>query len=134
MPHHPKVPEWEHLAAATGTLLLLLHGHGWGAIWRTGTAVDAPQVRKYLGLAEGEQLLGGCTSAPAHVRLHPGSTAARPRKRDHLAVGWVAVAGSRAQRWLPRRIRRRPGSEVVQRFAGNQPVEALSKPPTHQML
>lgn len=60
-PDHPKVPDWEQLAATTGmvtTLSLLLHSHGWGSIWRTGTAVQAPQVRKYLGLADGEQLLG----------------------------------------------------------------------------
>jgi nitroreductase len=40
------------------TLSLLLHSHGWGSIWRTGAGVQAPQVRKYLGLADGEQLLG----------------------------------------------------------------------------
>ncbi|WP_405893438.1 hypothetical protein OG612_29440 [Streptomyces sp. NBC_01527] len=40
------------------TLSLLLHSHGWGSIWRTGAAVEAPQVRKYLGLGDGEQLRG----------------------------------------------------------------------------
>ncbi|WP_405893436.1 nitroreductase [Streptomyces sp. NBC_01527] len=58
---YPKVPEWEQLAATTAvvtTLSLLLHSHGWGSIWRTGAAVEAPQVRKYLGLGDGEQLRG----------------------------------------------------------------------------
>jgi len=58
---HPTVPEWEQLAAVVAmvqTLLLLLHSRGWGAIWRTGTAVEAPQVHKHLGLNEDERLLG----------------------------------------------------------------------------
>ncbi|MEU1776701.1 nitroreductase family protein [Streptomyces sp. NPDC019922] len=61
MPNHPKVPEWEQLAATTGmvtTLSLLLHSHGFASIWRTGPAIHAPQVRKYLGVADEEQLLG----------------------------------------------------------------------------
>jgi nitroreductase len=60
-PDHPTVPEWEQLAAVVAmvqTLLLLLHSRGWGAIWRTGTAVEAPQVHKHLGLDESERLLG----------------------------------------------------------------------------
>jgi nitroreductase len=61
VPDHPKVPEWEQLAATTGmvtTLSLLLHSHGWASIWRTGATVQAPQVRNHLGVADGEQLLG----------------------------------------------------------------------------
>ncbi|CAM5503856.1 MULTISPECIES: nitroreductase family protein [Streptomyces] len=61
VPDHPKVPEWEQLAATTGvvtTLSLLLHSHGFASIWRTGATVQAPQVRKYLGVDDGEQLLG----------------------------------------------------------------------------
>jgi nitroreductase len=61
VPDHQKVPEWEQLAATTGvitTLSLLLHGHGFASIWRTGAAVQATQVRKYLGVDDGEQLLG----------------------------------------------------------------------------
>ncbi|MCX4826138.1 nitroreductase [Streptomyces sp. NBC_01142] len=61
VPDHSKIPEWEQLAATTGmvtTLSLLLHSHGWASIWRTGQAVQAPRVRKYLGVAEREQLLG----------------------------------------------------------------------------
>jgi nitroreductase len=62
-PHlnHPKVREWEQLAAVVAmvqTLLLLLHSRGWGAIWRTGPAVEAPQVLKHLGLDGDERLLG----------------------------------------------------------------------------
>jgi nitroreductase len=58
---HPTVPEWEQLAAVVAlvqNLLLLLHSRGWGAIWRTGTPVEAPQVRKHLGVTDDEKLLG----------------------------------------------------------------------------
>ena len=61
VPDHPKVPEWEQLAAVVGmvtTMSLLLHARGWGSIWRTGPAVAAPQVLKYLGLDDDERLLG----------------------------------------------------------------------------
>lgn len=61
VPDHPKVPEWEQLAATTGmvtTLSLLLHSHGFASIWRTGPAVQAPQVHKYLDVGDDEQLLG----------------------------------------------------------------------------
>jgi nitroreductase len=71
-PDHPTVAEWEQLAAAAGmvhTLHLLLHSRGWGAIWRTGPGLDAPQVRKRLGLSDHEQLLGwlyiGTPAGPA---------------------------------------------------------------------
>lgn len=61
VPDHPKVPEWEQLAATAGmvtTLSLLLHSHGFASIWRTGPSVQAPQVRKHLGVEDDEQLLG----------------------------------------------------------------------------
>ncbi|MCA6096633.1 nitroreductase [Streptomyces sp. SCA3-4] len=60
-PDHPKVPVWEQLAATVSVvqnLHLLLHSRGWGAIWRTGRAVDAPAVRHCVGVGAGEQLLG----------------------------------------------------------------------------
>ncbi|MBR7678160.1 nitroreductase family protein [Streptomyces daliensis] len=58
---HPKVPEWEQLAAAVsvvGTLQLLLHSRGWGTMWRTGLAVESPWVRDCVGVAPQEKLLG----------------------------------------------------------------------------
>ncbi|WP_369228500.1 nitroreductase (plasmid) [Streptomyces sp. R39] len=58
---HPRVPPWEQLAATAGmvtTLTLLLDSHDWASIWRTGPAVDAPQVRKHLGIRDEEKLLG----------------------------------------------------------------------------
>ncbi|MET8561199.1 nitroreductase [Streptomyces flaveolus] len=84
VPDHPRVPEWEQLAATTGmvtTLSLLLHSHGWASIWRTGAVVQAPQVRKYLGIADEEQLLGWlyvgtrCTSGASAERRPLDATA-----------------------------------------------------------
>jgi nitroreductase len=57
----PKVPSWEQLAATVAmvhNLALLLHGHGWGAMWRTGAPSRSPGVREFHGVGTGEQLLG----------------------------------------------------------------------------
>ncbi|MGD1220556.1 nitroreductase [Streptomyces krungchingensis] len=84
---HPKVPEWEQLAATTGmvtTLSLLLHCHGFASIWRTGAAVQAPQVRKYLGVDDDEQLLGWL-----YVGTRGGDDAAARRPLDTPArITW----------------------------------------------
>ncbi|MGV9318253.1 nitroreductase family protein [Streptomyces sp. NPDC003660] len=84
VPDHPKIPEWEQLAATTGmvtTLSLLLHSHGFASIWRTGPAVQAPQVRKHLGIEDAEQLLGwlyvGTRCAPDVADRRPLDTPAR---------------------------------------------------------
>jgi nitroreductase len=58
---HPKVPAWEQLAsigALVATLQLALFDLGYTAMWRTGPAVDLPQVRTMLELTANEQLLG----------------------------------------------------------------------------
>ena len=58
---HPKVPEWEQLAATVGivtVLSLLLHGRGWGAIWRSGPLVESAEVRRAAGVTDQERLLG----------------------------------------------------------------------------
>lgn len=92
VPDHPKVPAWEQLAATTGmvtTLSLLLHSHGWGSIWRTGTAVQAPQVRKYLGLADGEQLLGWLYIG---TRSGSGTAPERPPLDTTTKIIWLDEA------------------------------------------
>jgi nitroreductase len=58
---HPKVPAWEQLAATAAlvtTLQLVLFEAGWTAMWRSGPAVELPQVQQLIGLGETEQLLG----------------------------------------------------------------------------
>ena len=76
---NPKVPEWEQLAATAAmvhNLGLLLHGRGFGAIWRTGEPTRSPQVRDLLGLGTGEQLLGWLYVGTADAQRPP---APRPR-------------------------------------------------------
>ena len=58
---HPKVPEWEQLAAATAVVThlgLLLHEAGWSSMWRTGQAVEATDVRAVMAVEPWEKLLG----------------------------------------------------------------------------
>ncbi|GHF65633.1 nitroreductase [Streptomyces mashuensis] len=104
---HAKVPEWEQLAATVSmvhTLQLLLHSRGWGAIWRTGPAVDSAAVRTCLGTGPGERLLGwlyvgtpdtSVTTAPRRpvdVR-HKLSTLAGPAGQPVLLTGTPAAEG-----------------------------------------
>ncbi|BEL05759.1 hypothetical protein Q0Z83_039500 [Actinoplanes sichuanensis] len=90
---HPTVREWEQLAAVAGmaqTLQILLHSRGWGTIWRTGSIVEAPQVREYLELTATEQLLGWLyigtspTGAPIPVRK-PVDVVSRISRPRHAA-------------------------------------------------
>ncbi|HWH32268.1 MAG TPA: nitroreductase family protein [Egibacteraceae bacterium] len=76
----PKAPEWEQLAsaaAAAQNLLLAAHAGGWGAMWRTGWFVDAPEVRAELGLAESERCVG---------LVYLGTPAAAPPPRPAVDV------------------------------------------------
>lgn len=94
-PDHPRVPEWEQLAAVAAmvqTLLLLLHSRGWGAIWRTGAVVEAPQVLKHLGIAEGERLLGWLYIG---TRLDGQPARAREPFDVRPRIRWPCQAGDR---------------------------------------
>ncbi|MFF5962795.1 nitroreductase [Streptomyces collinus] len=85
----PKVPEWEQLAATAGmvtTLELLLDSCGWGSIWRTGAAVETPQVRKHLGVDDGEQLLGWLYVG---TRAGTGTVRERPPLDAHTKITWA---------------------------------------------
>jgi nitroreductase len=46
------------VAAAIQNMLLAAHARGLGAMWRTGAAVDDPEVRGALGLADREAVVG----------------------------------------------------------------------------
>ncbi|MET8952077.1 nitroreductase family protein [Streptomyces sp. NPDC004533] len=72
------------------TLSLLLHGYGWASIWRTGSAVQAPQVRKYLGVADREQLLGWLYVG---TRCPFGTFAERPPCEITAKITWPDSAG-----------------------------------------
>ena len=69
---HPKVPEWEQLAAAAAAvqnLCLASTALGYGSAWRTGWFVERPEVREALGAADDERVIG---------MVHIGT--ARPRE------------------------------------------------------
>lgn len=58
---HPKVPEWEQVAAIgafIATLELVLFDAGYTGMWRTGPAVDLEPVQRVMGVRPGERLLG----------------------------------------------------------------------------
>jgi nitroreductase len=87
---HPKVPRWEQVAATAAlvtTLELVLFDAGWTAKWRSGPAVEFPQVRQLLGIGADEQLLGWLYiggTAPAGSESRPDARSradARPDSR-----------------------------------------------------
>lgn len=58
---NPKAIEVEDrytIGAAMQNMLLAAHAKGMGAYLRTGPAAEDPQVGKFLGLAEGEEIAG----------------------------------------------------------------------------
>ena len=60
-PNDPRVPEIENIcavAAAVENLLLAAHAEGLGAMWRTGQAARDPEVKKFLGFAVDQEILG----------------------------------------------------------------------------
>lgn len=80
---HPAVPVWEQHATAAGAAHLLelaLWRAGWGVMWRTGLAVNSPEVRALHGLADHELLMGwlyvGSVDADLRARIDEA-----PRKR-----------------------------------------------------
>jgi len=73
---HPKVPEWEQIAATAAlitTLQLVLFDDGWTAMWRSGPAVDLVQVHRVMGLQPGEKLLGWLYVGSRDPRTQPSA-------------------------------------------------------------
>jgi nitroreductase len=71
-PQHPKIPEVEQLlsaGAAAQNFWLALHAQGYGAMWKTGAPAYDAQVKRELGLAETDQIVGfmyvGSVAQPA---------------------------------------------------------------------
>lgn len=76
--NHPKVPPEEQViatACAAQNLLLAAHADGWGAILLTGWTAHDPTVRKALGFAEKDHLIGyvymGTPGAPQRAKKRP---------------------------------------------------------------
>lgn len=69
--HNHRIPVWEQEAtAAAGVMNLMnaLHAQGYGAIWLSSGALEDPVVKRALGMAEADLLLGwiyaGTPAAP----------------------------------------------------------------------
>lgn len=83
---HPKVPDWEQEAVASGVahlLSLLLDDAGWGVMWRTGPHTRREPVSAMHGLAANERLLGWL-----YVGGRPAESKATPERasREHLTI------------------------------------------------
>jgi nitroreductase len=77
-PQHPKIPDVEQLlaaAAATQNFWLALHAQGYGAMWKTGAPAYDAEVKRELGLAATDQIVGfmyvGSVAAPAPDSKRP---------------------------------------------------------------
>jgi nitroreductase len=60
-PSEPKVLEIENISAASAAcqnILLAAQAEGLGAIWRTGEWARDPKVKKFLGFAEDQHIVG----------------------------------------------------------------------------
>ncbi|MCW2541667.1 MAG: Nitroreductase [Frankiales bacterium] len=58
---HPKVPEWEQVAAVVAmvtTLELVLFDAGWTAMWRSGPGTEMAPVKQLMGVGPSEKILG----------------------------------------------------------------------------
>jgi nitroreductase len=79
---HPKVPEWEQIAAIgalVATLELVLFDAGYTAMWRTGPGVGLSEVQRVMGVGPDERLLGwlyvgGTVVEPAAPSADPDVT------------------------------------------------------------
>jgi nitroreductase len=81
-PGHPKVPAIEQVlsaGAAAQNILLALHAQGYAGMWRTGPAAYDPAVKRALGLAEHDAIVGfvycGTQAAPAPDIARPAPAA-----------------------------------------------------------
>jgi nitroreductase len=54
----PPIEQMLSVGAAVENVLLALHAHGFGAIWRTGTAAYDDSVKQALGLAPTDAIVG----------------------------------------------------------------------------
>ncbi len=81
-PSEPKVLEIENIcaaAAACENILLAAHAIGLGGHWRTGGPAREPEVRKFLGLAEKQQLIAFLYIGYPEMQIEP---APRPGYED----------------------------------------------------
>jgi nitroreductase len=85
---HPRVPEIEQVltaGAAAYAIMLALHARGYGAIWRTGDVAYDAHVKRALGFAEADALVGFIYAGTALRAVTP-----LPRAEpEELASDWT---------------------------------------------
>ena len=88
-PDHPKIPEIEQVmsaACAAHAIMLAAHAQGYGCMWKTGGPAYDAQIKRALGLAATDHIVGFLylgklvAATPSHVK--------RPDFRD-LVVEWT---------------------------------------------
>ena len=67
--------------AAAQTILLALHARGYGGMWRTGAPAYDPHVKRELGLAAEDAIVGFLYAGTPSVALPP---LARPEISAHV--------------------------------------------------
>lgn len=79
----PAVEQVVSAAAAAQTLMLAAPALGYGAVWKTGTPAYDPEVKRALGLEEGDEIVGFLYIG---TRAGGESPLPRPQARDHVTV------------------------------------------------
>lgn len=81
---HAKVPEIEQLVAvgaAAQNMLVAAYALGFGGFWRTGTVAYDPAMKRALGLAETDAIIGflylGTTKTPGQPRQNDAASVTR---------------------------------------------------------
>ena len=88
---HPRIPDIEQVlaaGAAAHTLLLVLQARGYAGIWRTGTPAYDPRIKRALGFAPGDALVG-FVYAGTPMRSPPSMS--RPAAADFVSE-WLGPA------------------------------------------
>lgn len=81
-----KIPEFEQIisaATAAQTIILAANAQGFGAMWKTGGPAYDPEVKRALGLAIDDQIIGFLYLG---TRTGGSMAAARPKASDYVSV------------------------------------------------
>ncbi len=86
-PDHPKVPEWEQIVSAgcaAEHVQIAAQALGYASIWVTGDKAQSPVVKRSLGLADKDRIVGFL-----HLGTARGERRAPPRLApDDYALRW----------------------------------------------
>jgi len=90
---HPKVPQVEQLlavGAAAQNIMLALPALGYGGIWRTGEPSYDPTIKRALGLAHNDAIVGFIYIGTPDPAVSQTDRLPRPQAADFLGV-WPAA-------------------------------------------